>query len=89
MDGEYYKEQQKITFGGEKAKISLHSPKTKFWTQKRIWSCNIFIDRNFDMEDEKIYDENMPSEPKNGIWGAFRAQKQNMGPKEKYTFGGR
>jgi hypothetical protein len=71
--GNFTWSKKKYTFGGQKGEIKPSKP----WGPKSIWSCDISIDREFYMEQGKIY-----------LWGSkkrkqgFRAQKRNLGPKK-------
>jgi hypothetical protein len=68
-------EQEKCTFGGQKAKIGPQSPKTEFGAQNQYGRVTYPSIRNFTWS-KKIYtfkgqkDQNRPPEPKNGIWGS-------------------
>jgi hypothetical protein len=60
------------TFRGQKGENKLSEPKNGIWTPKSVWSCDISIDQEFYIEQDKIHFwgsncENKPSEPKNGI----------------------
>jgi hypothetical protein len=62
------------TFRGQKGKNRPPEPKNGIWDPKLVWSCDISIDREFYMEQEKYTfggqkSENRPPQPKNGIWG--------------------
>jgi hypothetical protein len=64
------------TFRGRKCENEPAEPKNGIWGPKSVFSCGISIDREFNMEHEKIY-----------FWGskrqklAPRVQKWNLGPK--------
>jgi hypothetical protein len=49
---------KKYTFGGQKGKNRPSEPKNGIWGPKSVWSCDIYnisIDRDFYIEQEKIF----------------------------------
>jgi hypothetical protein len=42
-------------FWGQKGENKLSEPEYEIWAPKSVWSCDISIDREFYMEQEKIY----------------------------------
>jgi hypothetical protein len=71
----YFLFMKKYTFGGLKGKNRPPEPKNGIWGLKSVWSCDIFIDQEFNIYEKNIYIfrgrkfENEPAEPKNEIWG--------------------
>jgi hypothetical protein len=73
VDRKFCIDEEIYTFRGQNGKNRSPEPKNGSWGPKSIWSCDISIDREFHMEQEKIY-----------FWGSkteFGAQKRNLGPK--------
>jgi hypothetical protein len=53
--GNIIRSKKKYTFRGEKCKNRPSEPKNGIWAPKSEWSCDMSIDREFEMEQEKIY----------------------------------
>jgi hypothetical protein len=43
------------TLRGEKGKNRPPEPKNGIWGPKSVWSCDISIDQEFNIDEEKIY----------------------------------
>jgi hypothetical protein len=53
--GNFIQMKKIYTFGGQKVKNRPPEPKNQIWGPKSVWSCDISIDREFYIEQEKIY----------------------------------
>jgi hypothetical protein len=53
--GNFTWSKKKHTFEGQKGGYRPPEPKNGIWGPKSVWSCDISIDREFYMEQEKIY----------------------------------
>jgi hypothetical protein len=53
--GNFTWSKKKCSFGGQKGENKLSEPKNEIWGPKSVWSCDISIDWEFYMEQEKIY----------------------------------
>jgi hypothetical protein len=42
------------TFGGQKGKNRPLEPKNGIWGPKSVWSCDISIDQEFNIDEENI-----------------------------------
>jgi hypothetical protein len=96
--GIWYGARKNIFLGVKKG--TVRSPKNGISTPNSLWSCGISIDREFYIEQEKIYTWgskrwHKPSEPKNGIWapkslwscGISIDQEFNMEQEQVYFWG--
>jgi hypothetical protein len=71
--GNFTWSKKKYTFGSQKDENKLSDPKNGIWAPKSVWSCDVSIDQEFYIEQDKIHFwgsncENKPSEPNNGFW---------------------
>jgi hypothetical protein len=62
------------TLRGQKGKNRLPEPKNGIWGPKSVWSCDISIDREFYMEQQKTYFQGSKRKK-------ISLQKRNLGPK--------
>jgi hypothetical protein len=46
---------KKYTFVGQKGKNRLSEPKNGIWGPKSVWSCDMSIDQEFNIDEENIY----------------------------------
>jgi hypothetical protein len=53
--GNFTWSKKKYTFGGQKCENRPSEPKNGIWGPKSVWSCDISIDREFYIEQEKMY----------------------------------
>jgi hypothetical protein len=62
------------TLRGQKGEI-IRQPKNRIWASKPLWSCDIFIERKFYIEQEKVY-----------FWGSIRLKISPQSPKTQIEF---